>query len=98
MAERKFDYNAIGSAYKSMNSDFEIISQLLTQIDNDYKATVNTGADEDALYGDLGSQLLLDWENVSSNFPSKIILNKQVIILFIISLFLFLSSSSGLKE
>ena len=70
MAERKFDYNAIGSAYKSMNADFEVISQLLTQIDNDYKATVNTGADEDALYGDLGSQLLLDWENVSSNFPN----------------------------
>ena len=68
MAERVFNYQNIGTAYQNMNSKFGEISTLLSAIDTEYKARVNV--EDEALFGDLGSQLLLDWENTSSNFPN----------------------------
>ena len=74
MAERKFDYENVSNVYKNMTSiigdeaDSSSLVGILTSIDRDYKEYVNV--EDEAIYGDLGSQLLLDWENTSSNFPN----------------------------
>jgi len=74
MAERKFDYQAISEIYKKMQnitgdkSDPSSIAGILNQIDEDVHDKV--GEVEQAVYGDLGKQLLLDWENTSASFPN----------------------------
>ena len=74
---RIFDYNEISNIYKSMNeiigdnSNPTSIAGLLYKIDQNYREVVNGTAGEDllALYGGLGSQMLLNWENTSATFP-----------------------------
>jgi hypothetical protein len=68
MAERKFDYNAVKDVYGGMKSINEQIKTLLTESDSEVKDKVSVV--DEALYGDLGAQMLLNWENISSNFPS----------------------------
>lgn len=76
MAERKFDYASISDVYNNINKiigdsgDETSIAGTLNKIDLDVKDMVNVSGQ--AIYGDLGNQLLLDWENTSSNFPKFI--------------------------
>ncbi len=74
MAERVFDYEKIAEIYKSMN---EItgdagtpgtIAGILQQANLEIENKVNVS--EQAIFGDLGSQLKLDWDNFSSGFPN----------------------------
>ena len=67
-AHKKFDYQVVGDTLKAMNNTFDSISTTLDTIDKYYNENVNQ--ELKAIYGDLGSQLLLDWDNVSSNFPN----------------------------
>ncbi len=72
MAERKFNYSEISNAYNEMKkitgdaSNQDSIAGILFKID-DYMHQ-NVEQCEMAIYGDLGKQLLLDWDNSSSNF------------------------------
>lgn len=67
MAERKFDYNEVASIYKTMNDINLKIKDTLSNINQ----KVNDYVDEPgmAIYGPLGKQLRLDWDNTSSAFP-----------------------------
>ena len=70
----KFDYVAISGIYQNMNeiigdtSNPESIAGILHNIDLTYRD--NVAVSDMAVYGDLGSQLLLDWDNTSSDFPN----------------------------
>lgn len=74
MAERKFDYNEVSEAYKKMqeitgsSSDPDSIAGILNDMNKamDEKVAV----EGQAIFGALGSQLKLDWENSTSNFPT----------------------------
>ena len=74
MAERKFDYENIKSIYEKMNNtigdssdtDDNTICGLLNKINNTYNDYVNVK--DKAIYGELGSQLWLDWDNTSAGF------------------------------
>ncbi|HAB65737.1 MAG TPA: hypothetical protein DCE23_00070 [Firmicutes bacterium] len=72
MAERKFDYENISTIYNEMKKitgsagDTDSIAGILDKIDKDVHESV--GVEEEAIFGDLANQLLLDWENSSSNF------------------------------
>ena len=75
MAEtRKFDYVAVSNTFKNMTeitgdaSTPDSIAGILHDIDNVYREYVDKN--DMAIYGDLGKQLLLDWDNTSSDFPS----------------------------
>lgn len=70
MAERKFDYNSVGTVYNQMKS----INDNIKTIINDTNTHVHERVDvcDEAVYGDLGNQLLLSWENISSDFPAFI--------------------------
>lgn len=74
MAERKFDYANIADIYKKMQNitgnkgDASSIAGILEKMDKDVHDNVDVS--DQAIYGDLGRQLLLDWENTSSNFDS----------------------------
>lgn len=71
MAERTFDYNAVSSVYneiKRITTGSDSIKTILDKINNDYHNMVDV--DSEAVYGELGRQLLLDWDNTSSNFPN----------------------------
>lgn len=74
MAERKFDYENIATIYKDMqnitgsSSDPTSIAGILHSTDKEFHELVDVS--EEAIYGDLGKQLLLDWENTSANFPN----------------------------
>lgn len=78
MAERKFDYENVKSIYEKINrtigsegdSGSDTIIGILNSIDKTYKDMVNVK--DKAVLGDLGRQLLLDWENTSSDFPNFI--------------------------
>ena len=67
MAERMFDYNSVGTVYNQMKSINDNIKNLL----NDTNLEVQNRVDvcEEAIFGDLGNQLLLSWDNLSSDFP-----------------------------
>ena len=75
---RVFNYQEITSIYNQMNqiigdsSDPSTIAGLLHKIDEDYHEVVNgpAGEDELALRGDLGMQLLNNWENTAGSFPA----------------------------
>ena len=77
MAERKFDYENVKSIYEKINrtigsdgdSGSDTIIGILNSIDKTYKDMVNVK--DKAVLGDLGRQLLLDWENTSSDFPAS---------------------------
>lgn len=68
MSERKFDYNNVGTVYNQMKNINDNIKNLLTDTDNEVHNKVDVC--EEAIYGDLGNQLLLSWDNISSNFPN----------------------------
>ena len=67
MAEKKFDYNNVATVYNSMKSINEDIKVLFTDGDKEVQNKVNVC--DEAIFGDLGNQLLLSWDNISSNFP-----------------------------
>ena len=74
MAERVFDYEKIADIYKSMNDITGdagtpgTIAGILEQCNQEIENKVNVS--EQAIFGDLGSQLKLDWDNFSSGFPN----------------------------
>lgn len=74
MAERKFDYENVGTVYKNMQnitgdeSNADSIAGILHNIDEEFHNRVDVC--EEAIFGDLGKQLLLDWDNTSSCFPN----------------------------
>lgn len=74
MAERKFDYNNVGTVYQNMRkitgdaSDGESIAGILHKIDEEVHNKVDVC--EEAIFGDLGKQMLLDWDNTSANFDN----------------------------
>ena len=78
MANRVFDYTEINRIYGEMNKitgdpgDPTTIAGLLKKIDDDYHEVVEGPASENdmALLGDLGKQMLLNWENTSATFPN----------------------------
>lgn len=78
MANRVFDYTEVSNLYNKMNtitgdkSDPTSIAGILDKINIDYTDVVHgvVGEDEMALFGELGQQMLLNWENTSANFPN----------------------------
>ena len=68
MAERKFDYDAVKGVYDGMKGINEQIKTLLVESDTEVESKVSVV--DEAIYGDLGAQMLLNWENISSNFPN----------------------------
>lgn len=68
MAERTFDYSSVSEVYQQMLNITEEISDLLDKTNTSYHDVVNVS--EEAIYGDLGKQLLLDWDNTASSFPN----------------------------
>lgn len=74
MAERKFDYAGVSEVYKTMqsitgdSSNSDSIAGILHEINENVHNSVDVC--EEAIYGDLGKQLLLDWDNTSSNFDN----------------------------
>lgn len=68
MATRTFNYNAIADDYQQMNTINGEIADILTKIDKEVKDRVDVC--DEAIYGDLGKQMLLDWDNTSANFDS----------------------------
>ena len=67
MAEKKFDYNSVGTIYNQMKSINDNIKTLLTDTDAQVRSRVDVC--DEAIFGDLGNQLLLSWDNMSSDFP-----------------------------
>lgn len=75
---RVFDYTEISNLYNKMNtitgdkSDSTSIAGILEKINLDYTDVVHgvVGEDEMAIFGELGQQMLLNWENTSANFPN----------------------------
>lgn len=78
MANRVFDYTEVSNLYNKMNtitgdkSDPTSIAGILDKINIDYTDVVHgvVGEDDMALFGELGQQMLLNWENTSANFPN----------------------------
>ena len=74
MAERKFDYNNVSTVYQNMKKitgdagDGESIAGILHKIDEEVHNKVDVS--EEAIFGDLGKQMLLDWDNTSANFDN----------------------------
>lgn len=75
---RVFDYTEISNLYNKMNtitgdkSDPTSIAGILEKINLDYTDVVHgvVGENEMAIFGELGQQMLLNWENTSANFPN----------------------------
>lgn len=67
MAETKFDYNSVSSVYNQMKSINENIETLFTDIDKEMGNKMQV--ENEAVFGELGAQLLLDWDNISGCFP-----------------------------
>ncbi len=74
MAERKFNYQEVSNIYQQMLKTIgdagsaDSIAGILENLNKEVENTVNV--EEEAIFGDLGSQLKLDWDNSSSNFPN----------------------------
>ena len=68
MAERKFNYQAVQGKYSNMKNHFTAIKELFENTDKYMHDELNVS--EEAVFGPVGAQLLGDWENTSSNFPS----------------------------
>lgn len=75
MAEKKrtFNYDAVSDVYneiKRITTGSDSIKTVLDNINRDYHNMVDV--ENEAVYGELGRQLLLDWDNTSSNFPNLV--------------------------
>ncbi len=69
MAEtRKFDYEQMKAIHDKMQDINERISDTFTKLNNDMDELCQV--EREAIYGDLGEQLQLDWDNTSSDFPN----------------------------
>lgn len=74
MATRQFNYAAMQDIYNDMNktigsiADPDSIAGVLNTLDENVQEYV--GVCDEAIYGPLGNQLLLDWLNTSSNFAN----------------------------
>lgn len=74
MAERTFDYEKIADIYKSMKDiagdagNADSIAGILDLANKEMEA--KCGVEDEAIFGPLGDQLSLDWNNFSSNFPN----------------------------
>lgn len=67
MAETKFDYNSVSSVYGQMKNINENIKTLFEDIDKEMESKIQV--EDEAVYGELGAQLLLSWDNISGCFP-----------------------------
>lgn len=67
MAETKFDYNSVSSVYGQMKNINENIKTLFEDIDKEMEKKIQV--EDEAVYGELGAQLLLSWDNISGCFP-----------------------------
>lgn len=79
MSSRTFKYEEVSNCYNQIKkivgdkNQSDSIAGVLDKINTVMHDQVNSGyEDEDAVYGELGKQLLLDWDNTSSNFPNFI--------------------------
>lgn len=76
MSERVFNYERVSEIYKNMQqivgdkANSDSIAGILYTVDK--QVNENVDVMDTALYGDLGKQLLLNWENTSANFNSYI--------------------------
>ncbi len=76
MAEKKFDYVAVGAEYKNFKnivgdaSDASSIAGILDTANKEIEGMCNV--EDEAIFGNLGAQLKLDWDNFSSDFPNFI--------------------------
>lgn len=69
MAEtRKFDYEQMKAIHDKMQDINKRISDTFTKLNNDMDELCQV--EREAIYGDLGEQLQLDWDNTSSDFPN----------------------------
>lgn len=72
MAERKFDYARVSNIYREMqtitgdSSSPDSIAGILNDVNKEVENKVEVM--DEAVYGDLGKQLQLDWDNTSSSF------------------------------
>lgn len=72
-AHTEFNYEEVGNIYKRMQKitgsagDLDSIAGALSKADRDFRDVV--GVEDGAIFGALGSQLLQDWDNTSSDFP-----------------------------
>lgn len=67
MAETKFDYNSVSSVYGQMKNINENIKTLFNDIDKEMENKIQV--EDEAVFGELGAQLLLSWDNISGCFP-----------------------------
>lgn len=68
MSTIEFKYSDVSTVYNSIKSTAGTIKTDLDKMNSDYQAVVQVSGG--AIYGALGEQLLLNWDNVSSSFPS----------------------------
>jgi len=72
MNDRIFDYDNVSRIYKNMQKivgderDKDSIAGILKTLDEDIHENIDV--ENEAISGDLGYQLLLDWDNTSANF------------------------------
>ena len=64
----KFEYNDVSTVYSNIKSKANTIKGDLETMNSNYESVVQVPGG--AIYGSLGAQLLLNWDNVSSSFPS----------------------------
>jgi len=65
---RKFDYEQMKKIHDNMGKVYERISETFTKLNADMDELCQV--EREAIYGDLGEQLQLDWDNTSSDFPN----------------------------
>lgn len=70
MAERTFDYDVAKQTYTDMQSTTQSIASVLDKANKAIDQYVQV--EDEAIFGDLGSQLKTDWENSASCFPTFI--------------------------
>lgn len=72
--DNEFNYEEISNIYNEMKNitgsagDADSIAGILDKIDKDVRTAVTE--EDGAIYGPLGEQLFLDWDNSSSDFPN----------------------------
>lgn len=68
MADRTFDYDIAKETYQAMQKTTDLIAEALDKANKAVDETVNV--EDQAIYGDLGAQLKMDWDNSASCFPT----------------------------
>ena len=63
----KFNYSDISAAHGEIKGVIETIRTDLETINSEYESVVQVS--DGAIFGALGAQMLLNWDNVSSSFP-----------------------------